>query len=144
MKKLLLLTLLLTGCAASKNYTPEDQACIAANSRYQTSFQVPKSNVTEVWGRAHSFLATYCSTKPMQHSNEYVIETNSGAYAEANYHIVRMDAGDKSNITITAKVNGLGLSDRGVINGHALSRYMQTGDLPCPNVVTTGHETTRI
>jgi hypothetical protein len=141
MKRTLPFVIALATLAACSSLTlsPAEQSYLN-NIRYQPlAFAVAKDQATAVWERALQWVRAY-STMPIKDVTETTIVTtmpqSGGQYG---YKIRREDAGEKVEFSVEClhRIGEIDFStrDNAVQNSRILANYLQTGELPHPDLI---------
>jgi hypothetical protein len=115
------------------------------------TFEVPKADAIDAWGRAQTFVAQH-STMKIQLLSDYVIETYNPVFdpqtdagfgtmiMKYGYTITRNALGDKMRFSVECKGTPSGYGAKQIAatadrNAHLAAHFIKTGELPYPELV---------
>ncbi len=130
-----LLTLIVLASCASSQLSSSEQDYLRRILSTPTEFEIPEDSVQQAWMRAQSFIETY-GTSGLQNVTDTIIRTtppNRGV--GFRYTVTRTPQGQTSRISIevlAADLRSGPVADR---NARILADYMQTGELPYPDLI---------
>ena len=132
---LVLLTMIVLTACASSQLSSSEQEYLRRVLSTPTEFEIPEDSVPQAWARARSFIETY-GTSRVQNATDTIIRTappNRGV--GFRYTVTRTPRGGTSRISIevlAADLRSGPVADR---NARILANYMQTGELPYPDLI---------
>jgi hypothetical protein len=127
---LMILASLCVGCATP--LTPEQQSQLNIAMTSPLDFNADKSESSDVWGRAQSFIGRFSSMK-LQIATDYVIQTynpDPNGLDAFGYYITKTPVGESDEFNVKCVTNDAIFSGgRADQNAHILAYYMKTGTL---------------
>jgi hypothetical protein len=139
---------MLSGCVHSNYVKPAypalQQAYIEKVMASPLEVNIKKSQIEDAWGRTQAFIAKYSDLK-IQTVSDYSIQTyNSYRIFMYGYTAIKTPAKDGFTITVNCiSANSLSRSTREKmqdaldLNAHIFSYYVETGELPFPELIDT-------
>jgi hypothetical protein len=128
---------------------PGEAAYIEKINRVPLEFTVPKTQAEDVWGRAQAFVGQHSSMK-IQIATDYILQTYNPDCGEFGYYVTKTPQGDSVQIGVKGLTGILRFGATACIateedpsaqrNAHILANYLQTGELPFPNLIRTSYK----
>ena len=137
MKSLLFLTvgitMVMTGCATTRTYTPEETAYMEKAAACPLSFPISKDKAEEAWSRVHTFIAQFSSMK-IQTATDYTITTYTPTQRGTieiyyGYSATRTLMGDEVKISVQCFSNNPYAQGQMSHNAHLFAYYVKTGEV---------------
>ena len=138
------------GCAHSRShyvqptYTSEQQTYVDNIMARPLEVSIAKNEITDAWGRAQSFIAKYSDLK-LQVVTDYSVQTyNSYRIFMFGYSATKTPT--KGGFTISVNCSSADSLNRTTrewiekdlnLNAHILAYYVETGELPYPEMIKT-------
>ena len=141
-------TAVLSGCAHSQyvepSYTLNQQAYVDNIMTRSLEINIEKGKIVDAWGRAQAFISKYSDMK-LQAATDYSIQTvDSPRIFMFGYSATKTPTKDGFTITVDCEsANSLSGSTRKWLlndlnlNAHILGYYVETGELPFPEMINT-------
>jgi len=138
----------LAACAATQYvkpaYSSEQQAYVDSIMGRPLELNIEKAKVGDAWGRAQAFVSKYSDMK-LQIATDYSIQTvDSYRIFMFGYSVTKTPTKDGFTITVDCNsANSLSGSTRDWLlkdmnlNAHILAYYIETGELPYPEMINT-------
>jgi len=130
-----LLAALCFQCATTKSLTREEADYLMAIRRSPLTFQLPKAQADDAWGRAQSFIGKYSSMK-LQVVTEFVLQTYNPSDYKYGYYVTKTPMGENVEFSIQCLTAGF-FADQNAAerNAYILAWYIKTGELPYPHLI---------
>lgn len=128
------------GCAsriAQMKLTTDQQVALDKAMAFPLDFEIDKTDGTDAWGRAQSFISKYSPMK-LQTVTDYVLETYNSVDYAFSYNVTKAPLKDKYQITVQCHVPSDSWQwhkDDANRNAHILAYYIATGQLLIPELV---------
>jgi len=141
-------TAILSACVHSQyvkpTYTSEQQAYVDNIMARSLEVSVGKDKIADAWGRAQAFIARYSDLK-LQVATDYSIQTyNSDRIFMFAYSATKTPTKDGFTILVDcSSASSLSRSTREWLsndldlNAHIFGYYVETGELPYPEMINT-------
>ena len=125
-------------------YTSEQQAYIDNIMARSLEINIERDKIADAWGRAQAFIAKYSDLK-LQVATDYSIQTyNSDRIFMFGYSATKMPTKDGFTISVDcssayslSRSTREWLSNDLNLNTHILRYYIETGELPYPEMINT-------
>jgi hypothetical protein len=131
---MLLVLLIAAGCGGLQLSEPE-QAYLRKILTTPTEFEIPEQSVAEAWERAQVFIENYGSTGLQAVTDTLILSASPGRGLGFRYEVRRVPQEQTSRITVTVIAADQRSGPLASRNAGILADYMQTGELPYPNLI---------
>lgn len=122
-----------------KGTTPEAQEYLNKAREFPLEFNISKEEEYNAWGRAQSFVGTYCPMK-LQIISDFVIETYNPSENRYGYHIIKTPTNNKLQISVQCTPGEYASKEIANDYAHICAYFIKTGIAPPDGIIKVQEE----